>query len=92
MRVIIAYDISDNDNRARVAALLGRVGIRVQKSVFDCEVEPVELTELLNRVEQTINVDQDTLDVFGSCQGCEERRWHVGQSRAAVMDALWWVV
>ena len=92
MRVIVAYDIAEDDARARVAALLSAHGIRVQRSVFDCELEPADLATLIDRVEQLIDVEHDAFDVFGSCAGCEERRWHLGQSRAGVMGAFWWVV
>jgi CRISPR-associated endonuclease Cas2 len=92
VRFIVAYDIADNDARSRVAALLGRHGIRLQRSVFDVELEPEEVDEMIASVERLIDLDVDVVDVFGTCSACEDRRWHIGQSSGTVMGSLWWVV
>ena len=43
---LAAYDISDDRRRTRVARLLLQYGQRLQKSVFEIEVDPDELPEL----------------------------------------------
>ena len=39
-RYLVAYDIEDDKLRNRVAKLLERSGLLVQKSVFECLLEP----------------------------------------------------
>ena len=43
---LAAYDIADDRRRTRVAGLLLHYGSRLQKSVFEIQVEPDELPEL----------------------------------------------
>jgi len=42
MILVICYDITDDDRREEVAALLSGYGPRVQLSVFECEVADAE--------------------------------------------------
>ena len=92
MRVIVAYDIGDGDRRARVAAVLGRNGVRIQNSVFDCEIDSTAIAVLLDTLGALIDPGRDVVDIVGSCPTCTEQRWSVGQSRAGVVGQLWWVV
>jgi len=39
MFVVVCYDISSNKLRNQIAKSLWKYGIRVQKSVFECEIE-----------------------------------------------------
>ena len=43
LTVVIAYDISEDRRRARVAAVLQAYGDRVQRSVFIATLEPDRL-------------------------------------------------
>jgi hypothetical protein len=52
---VIAYDISEDARRARVAAVLQAHGDRVQRSVFVCTLESDDLRELCDRLSQIIN-------------------------------------
>jgi len=67
---VIAYDISEDGRRARVAAVLQAYGDRVQRSVFVCTVDADALQELCHRVAQIINPLTDSLYVFRQCSAC----------------------
>lgn len=45
--VVIAYDIPDDRRRARLARFLEGYGERVQKSVFECDLQPTEYERLV---------------------------------------------
>lgn len=47
---LAAYDIAHHSRRARVAEILLEYGRRVQRSVFEVEIEPEELDELKFRI------------------------------------------
>lgn len=50
MRHVIAYDISPDEIRLAVSRVLEGVGVRVQESVFECELSGPELDALLKRL------------------------------------------
>jgi CRISPR-associated protein Cas2 len=88
---VIAYDISDDRRRARVAAVLQAYGDRVQRSVFVATVEDDTLTEARDRISQIIEPDTDSVYVFRQCAACWEAVGIYGQ--ATVSDkALYWAV
>jgi CRISPR-associated protein Cas2 len=91
MIVIIAYDVRDDDRRARLAATLGRHGVRLQKSVFECLVDETVLAELTLDAEALLDLDHDVLHVFRQCSPCVEARGAMGQVNT-VMHKRFWVV
>jgi CRISPR-associated protein Cas2 len=58
---VIAYDISEDSRRARVAAVLQAYGDRVQRSVFVCLLEAGVLQEIRDRVSAIINPGTDSV-------------------------------
>lgn len=50
--VVVAYDIDDNNRRQRLADLLAGFGERVQRSVFEADLNGRELHDLLQRLER----------------------------------------
>ena len=60
---VAAYDISRDWQRTRVAEILREYGRRIQRSVFEVEIEPAELDELLFRVGLHLAVN-DAFDLF----------------------------
>lgn len=88
---VIAYDISEDARRARVAAILQAHGDRVQRSVFICALEPDALTDLCNRLSQIINPRTDSLHVFRQCAACWEAVGVYGQA-TVTEEPLYWAV
>jgi CRISPR-associated protein Cas2 len=67
---VIAYDISDDRRRARVAAVLQAYGDRVQRSVFVPTVDDGMLQDARGRISQIINPETDSVYVFRQCAAC----------------------
>lgn len=91
LTVVITYDISNNDQRAKVAARLGRYGVRIQKSVFECVIDSEELDGLMRTVEALINVEHDVVHAFSVCRSCHGQVRHLGQA-APVLEERYWIV
>ena len=88
---IITYDISEDNRRSRVAAVLQAHGDRIQRSVFVCTLEPDTLRDLCDRLSQIINPRTDSLHVFRQCSACWDAIAVYGQ--ATVTDQpLYWAV
>lgn len=67
---LLCYDISDDNQRQRLARMLEGWGIRVQYSVFECELAPSELRHLRGLVQDFIDEKQDSLRWYPLCEAC----------------------
>ena len=91
MTVVIAYDISEDRRRSRVAATLQQCGDRVLRSVFVCLLDSDQLTELLQRVTDMIDTSTDSVYAFRQCAACWETVGVVGQATVDD-DPYYWAV
>lgn len=87
---LIAYDISDDKRRVRVAKQLSRVGVRIQYSVFEVEINPVELEKLASMLSRIINFDEDRIDLVNICARCISKWRRIGTKRD--FDSEWIVL
>lgn len=91
MRYVVAYDVGSDAARAKVAARLSAWGDRIQKSVFECDLDGEALAELLPTLEELLNLDRDVLQVFRQCRDCAEARADLGQAHE-IADTPYWIV
>lgn len=69
MEVLITYDVATDTPEGRrrlrrVAKVCEGFGQRVQKSVFECVVNAVELEQVLHRLRKEIDLEHDSLRVY----------------------------
>lgn len=89
IQAIVAYDVSANDDRARLAAYLSRRGVRLQRSVFQCRIEPDELDELLDAIVSIIDPATDVVHVFRQCSTCRDDSIEFGQAPVDLGVECW---
>ena len=90
--VVVAYDISEDRRRARLAATLQTYGDRVQRSVFIATVEAQTLGEIRDHVDQIIDPDTDSVYKFRQCAGCWEEIGIHGQATVEDEPPYWAVL
>ena len=80
--VIVCYDVNTETREGRsrlrrVAKICERTGQRVQKSVFECQIDLMRMEQLERRLLATIDVDQDCLRLYRlpDMRGCEVREY-----------------
>lgn len=80
MLVIVCYDVNTETKAGRrrlrrVAKVCERTGQRVQKSVFECSVDLMQMEELERRLLAEIDLGQDCLRLYRlpDTRGCEVR-------------------
>lgn len=79
MHVVIAYDICCNRKRSQVFRILKELGINSQRSVFECELTAEEIRHLVNRLEEYIDAQNDSLLVYPLCRRCASGVHILGQ-------------
>jgi CRISPR-associated protein Cas2 len=87
MMMLITYDVntetSDGKRRLRkVAKQCLNYGQRVQNSVFECLVDPVQFLELRKRLESIIDPEKDSLRYYNIGNNWKSRVEHIGAKQA----------
>jgi len=73
MFVMISYDIVDNAKRLKLMKFLKEHGTRVQKSVFECHLDPGTYDLVKERIEEIIDKRKDRVRYYRICNGCVEK-------------------
>jgi len=85
MMVVVSYDVSKNENGARrlrkVAKTCESFGQRVQYSVFECLIEPQQLTALKHRLRLLIDDELDSLRFYFLGANWKKRVEHIGAKK-----------
>ena len=66
--LLVCYDIADTRRRNRVARLLEGYGQRVQKSVFECHLDPRREATMRRELAALIDRQCDKLSFYGLCE------------------------
>ena len=87
MMVLITYDIStsgtDGAGRLRrIAKHCLDYGIRVQYSVFECELSPAQWVELKDKLLKSANLERDSLRFYMLGANWKRRVEHYGAKQA----------
>jgi CRISPR-associated protein Cas2 len=83
MLVLVSYDVSTVSRQGRTrlrraAKACLDYGQRVQNSVFECDIDPAQWTELKDRLIELINPEEDSLRFYYLGNNWERRVEHVG--------------
>lgn len=83
MMVLVSYDVMTSDpggtrRLRRVAKLCKDFGLRVQKSVFECEVDPAQWADLKSKLIFEIDIKKDSLRFYFLGANWKRRVEHVG--------------
>jgi CRISPR-associated protein Cas2 len=87
MLILVSYDVSTetSDGRRRlrrVAKICLNYGQRVQKSVFECKLEPMQLETLKNDLLDIINDEEDSLRIYRIIEPLEKNVMEFGKFKA----------
>ncbi len=92
MFILIAYDVSTADKSGqkrlrRVARACEDYGVRVQKSLFECQVGKTEWAALRNRLLKEIDSKQDSLRVYHLGEDTRDKTEHHGFNEPVDLNA-----
>lgn len=73
MYVLVSYDIVDNLVRGKLAKHLKEFGNRIQKSVFECDLDEAMYQRMKQGVEKIIDKKIDRVRYYRLCRGCLDR-------------------
>lgn len=70
MLLIVSYDIVDTKRRTKLAKKLCDFGVRVQYSVFECDLDNEQLADMIEKALKIIDQEKDSLRIYKICQRC----------------------
>ncbi|KAF1079579.1 MAG: CRISPR-associated protein Cas2 [Candidatus Rifleibacterium amylolyticum] len=93
MLVLITYDVSTVTPAGRkrlnkVARACKDYGLRAQKSIFECEIDPAQWTALKNKLLGIINEEEDSLRFYYLGSNWERKVEHHGANQPPDMKGL----
>jgi CRISPR-associated protein Cas2 len=88
MHFVVAYDIVQDRRRTKVMNTLKNFGLRVQYSVFECELSAPRADELLQRLRSLIDPRRDRIHMYPLCDACFFRSQSIGRDMKQPPDAL----
>lgn len=85
--ILITYDVSTETSAGRkrlrrVAKTCLNYGQRVQKSVFECQVNTMEMARLKEHLLQEIDESEDSLRIYRIIEPLEKNREQFGTTRS----------
>lgn len=87
MMVLVTYDVNTETEAGkkrlrRVAKECQNFGQRVQDSVFECLVDPVQFAQLKKRIEAIIDMEHDSVRYYFLGSNWKNRVEHVGTKKS----------
>lgn len=79
MRYVISYDIEENRIRTKLAKILEGYGVRVQYSVFECELTEKRFRELYEKIFRLTEPAEGSVRFYAICGKCEEKIVTIGK-------------
>jgi CRISPR-associated protein Cas2 len=92
MLILVTYDVSTVEKAGqrrlrRVAQVCEDYGVRVQKSVFECQVGQKEWVRLRDRLLREIKVEEDSLRFYSLDEKAVQRIEHHGAGKPIDLSA-----
>lgn len=78
MFVVVSYDVVSDKRRNRISKLMLNYGKRVQRSVFECNLNPDQLKRMVRQITGVYQEKEDTIRVYSLCEGCVPRAQTLG--------------
>jgi CRISPR-associated protein Cas2 len=80
---LVSYDIpstkSGDRRRARLAKYLEGIGLRVQRSVFELDIDPQKLGNVLAAMAERLDEAEDSVRVYPLCGTCTGKVHRLGR-------------
>jgi len=70
--VVAVYDVADEKRRAKISRVLEAYGTRVQKSVFECDLDNSEFERMRERLRKLVH-EGDGMRYYLLCAACLQR-------------------
>lgn len=71
MRIVLAYDVVADRRRARFFRRLKRFMVPTQKSVFEADLNAVQLAAVERLIARELDLSEDAVRLYALCRTCQ---------------------
>ena len=86
MFLLVSYDICDVKRLPKVAKLMEAYGVRVQYSVFECELTEKQVQQMQRRLKRVMKLEEDSVRFYRICESCKEEITILGHGKVSETD------
>jgi len=90
MNTVIVYDIAEDKRRNHFRKFLKELGIRSQKSVYECRLDAREIREIRYYCQKKLDLEADAVRIYRVCSTCMDKAFI--QGRGVRFSRLDWVI
>ncbi|MCL6102430.1 MAG: CRISPR-associated endonuclease Cas2 [Bacteroidetes bacterium] len=77
--VVVAYDITDNRRRGKIAKTLEQFGLRCNESVFECLLTEAKIQKMKQKLLKLACEEEDSILYYYLCLPCVMKRECIGR-------------
>jgi len=70
MFIVVSYDIVDDRTRNKISKTMLDFGTRIQYSVFECNLNKAQIKEMVRRLKELLNEEEDSIRIYYLCDQC----------------------
>lgn len=86
---LVAYDIANAKRLRHVAKTCEDFGVRVEYSVFECDLPPERFERFWDELNRLINAEEDSLLAYRICADCVRKTLSAGTTVRPVKAMLY---
>jgi len=87
--VVVAYDISDDKRRQKIAKTLVDFGVRCNFSVFECVLTESQIKTMKERLNKIADPKSDCILYYYLCKSCVGKREVFGRQLDLRSEIVW---
>ena len=84
MFYLVTYDVAKNKRRKKVSDLLLEYGVRIQYSVFECDLSEKDVYTLEHKIMEMIDLSSDSVLFYPLCKKCVPKRIKLGTTYSLI--------
>ena len=84
MFYLVTYDVAKDRKRKKMSDFLLEYGVRVQYSVFECDLTEKDVKAIMEKAEELIDLATDSLLMYPLCKNCVGKRIRIGTTYTLV--------
>ena len=81
MNYLITYDIKSNKKRKKVSDFLDGYGLRINLSVYECQLTKKALKEIKTNLKKILNRKTDSISLYRICKNCNNKSKSIGKGK-----------
>lgn len=84
MFYLVTYDVAKDRRRKKMSDFLLEYGVRVQYSVFECDLTEKDVQAIMKKAEELIDLATDSVLMYPLCRNCTGKRIRIGTTYTLV--------